>query len=113
MKDIVTDLLAAKRKLLAGNNSPVTVPKDSSSSSKIPAQSAEPPERTNNSAKSSKVASKAFCLACTKASKHDLADCPLVQEGPLAIQKRIKALRATKKYSDEEKMPVIEGLKQV
>ncbi|KAF8345960.1 hypothetical protein F5887DRAFT_964282 [Amanita rubescens] len=113
MKDIVTDLLAAKRKLLAGNNAPVTTPEDSGSSSKIPAQSAELPERTRNSAKSSKVASKAFCLACTKASKHDLADCPLVQEGPLAIQKRIKALRATKKYSDKEKTPVIEGLKQV
>jgi hypothetical protein len=113
MKDIVTDLLAAKRKLLAGNNAPVTTPGDSSSSSKIPAQSAELPERTRNSTKSSKVATKAFCLSCTKASKHDLADCPLVQEGPLAIQKRIKALRATKKYSDAEKTPVIEGLKQV
>lgn len=113
MKEIVTNLVAAKRKLLASSNVPATTPENSSSSSsKIPAQNAEIPERTSNSGKSSKTASRSICLACTKASIHDLDDCPLVQEGPVAIQKRIKALRATKKYSEEEKIPIIEGLKQ-
>ena len=103
-------LLAEKRRRIASRNLSATAPDNTGSSSKTQAKGAEHPERAKNS---SKAVSESVCLVCTKAPRHDLVDCPLVQEGPVAIQKRIRALRASRKYGDEEKLPVIDELKQI
>lgn len=108
--DIVTRLLAEKRRLIAANNLPANVAEDTSSSSKTQEKRTEHPEQVD---KSSQAVSEPVCLACNKAPRHDLADCPLIQEGAIAIQKRIRALRASKKYPNKEKLPVIDGLKQI
>ena len=50
---------------------------------------------------------------CNKALRHDLIECPTVQEGPTSIQRRIKSLRASKKIPDDEKFPLITKLQEI
>ncbi|KAF8622759.1 hypothetical protein AX15_006847 [Amanita polypyramis BW_CC] len=117
-KEVMNKLLGARKKVSVGDTNPTTI---SSGTSSLPpvtkdqTHDTEQPGR-GKTVKSSKAAlgsSVPVCPVCTKAPKHNLIDCPIVKEGPLSIQKRIKALRASKKLSNEEKLPVIDELKKI
>ncbi|KAK2463171.1 hypothetical protein APHAL10511_004826 [Amanita phalloides] len=97
IKEIVSKILLAKRKEIQAEGTAITFSEDATTLKSVTEDGAAgDKKKTPKHTKANSKSDAPVCLVCSKAPKHELMNCPLVQEGPSAIQKRIKALRSRK-----------------